>query len=392
MATKPDSADLEGSARRRSRRAPAAAAPAAQRKPKLDAQGRAYATGKRKNAVARVWIKPGNGKITVNGRDGPVYFARPVLRMLLDQPFAVANRLGQFDVVCTVIGGGLSGQAGAMRHGISRALTYYEPELRPALKSRRLPHPRQPRRRAQEIRQGQGATQLPVLETLDSPGVLMLEGRPAGRPFSLRQDARGSMAIDRTVRIAILGASGYTGAELLRLLAQHPGCRDRGADRRPPGGQVDGERCSRIWRAASCPCWWRSTRSIGGGRSRLLLPAARHDAGGDRGAAAPLCMCRSLRRFPPRRYRELREMVRPRASRARAAARGGLWPDRDRARGGARARGSWPSPAAIRPARNCRWCRCVKAALIDADDIVIDAKSGVTGAGREPRSRAFLPR
>ncbi len=104
-------------------------------KPKLDAQGRAYATGKRKNAVARVWIKPGTGKITINGRDSPVYFARPVLRMMINQPFAVTNRLGQYDVVCTVIGGGLSGQAGAVRHGISKALTYYEPGLRPALKS-----------------------------------------------------------------------------------------------------------------------------------------------------------------------------------------------------------------------------------------------------------------
>ena len=104
-------------------------------KPKLDPQGRAYATGKRKNAVARVWIKPGNGKVTVNGRDSPVYFARPVLRMLLNQPFAVADRLGQFDVVCTVAGGGLSGQAGAVRHGISKALTYYEPGLRPTLKA-----------------------------------------------------------------------------------------------------------------------------------------------------------------------------------------------------------------------------------------------------------------
>jgi small subunit ribosomal protein S9 len=102
--------------------------------PKLDAQGRAYATGKRKNAVARVWIRPGNGKIEVNGRDGPVYFARPVLRMLINQPFATCDRLGQFDVSCTVTGGGLSGQAGAVRHGISRALTFYEPGLRPMLK------------------------------------------------------------------------------------------------------------------------------------------------------------------------------------------------------------------------------------------------------------------
>ncbi|MBV8888124.1 MAG: 30S ribosomal protein S9 [Alphaproteobacteria bacterium] len=116
--------------------APSAAAPdLAEVAPRLDAQGRAYATGKRKNAVARVWIRPGNGKVEVNGRDSPVYFARPVLRMLINQPFAVANRLGQFDVWCTVKGGGLSGQAGAVRHGISRALTFYEPGLRPLLKS-----------------------------------------------------------------------------------------------------------------------------------------------------------------------------------------------------------------------------------------------------------------
>src|SRR5437762_11498735 len=102
--------------------------------PKRDEFGRSYATGKRKNAVARVWIKPGNGKIEVNGRDSPTYFARPVLRMLLNQPFVVTDRLGQFDVWCTVSGGGLSGQAGAVRHGISKALTFYEPGLRPVLK------------------------------------------------------------------------------------------------------------------------------------------------------------------------------------------------------------------------------------------------------------------
>src|SRR5436305_10384589 len=102
--------------------------------PKRDEFGRSYATGKRKNAIARVWIKPGNGKIEVNGRDSPVYFARPVLRMLINQPFVVTDRLGQFDVWCTVKGGGLSGQAGAVRHGISRALTFYEPGLRPSLK------------------------------------------------------------------------------------------------------------------------------------------------------------------------------------------------------------------------------------------------------------------
>ena len=102
--------------------------------PRRDAFGRAYATGKRKDAVARVWIKPGSGKIDVNGRESPIYFARPVLRMLINQPLVAANRLGQFDVRCTVKGGGLSGQAGAVRHGISRALTYFEPALRPLLK------------------------------------------------------------------------------------------------------------------------------------------------------------------------------------------------------------------------------------------------------------------
>jgi small subunit ribosomal protein S9 len=100
----------------------------------IDAQGRAYATGKRKNAVARVWIKPGKGKITINGRDQETYFARPVLRMMIAQPLEVADRLGQFDVEATVQGSGLSGQAGAVRHGLSKALTYYEPGLRAVLK------------------------------------------------------------------------------------------------------------------------------------------------------------------------------------------------------------------------------------------------------------------
>ncbi len=101
---------------------------------KVDEQGRSYATGRRKNAVARVWIKPGAGRVTVNGSDGAVYFVRPVLQMLLNQPFLVADRNGQYDVWCTVKGGGLSGQAGAVRHGISRALTHAEPDLRAILK------------------------------------------------------------------------------------------------------------------------------------------------------------------------------------------------------------------------------------------------------------------
>ena len=108
--------------------------PAVLRDRKVDAQGRAYGTGKRKNAIARVWLMPGKGKITVNGRDQTVYFARPVLRMMLEQPFGITNRSGQFDVVCTVTGSGLSGQAGAVRHGISKALADFEPEIRPALR------------------------------------------------------------------------------------------------------------------------------------------------------------------------------------------------------------------------------------------------------------------
>ena len=119
--------DLKGAAA-----APAPEAPKYEQK--LDKQGRAYATGKRKDAVARVWIKPGKGQITVNGRDVEVYFARPVLRMILAQPLTVANRVGQYDLIVSVAGGGLSGQAGAVRHGLAKALTHYEPELRSVLK------------------------------------------------------------------------------------------------------------------------------------------------------------------------------------------------------------------------------------------------------------------
>jgi small subunit ribosomal protein S9 len=107
----------------------------APREPVRDALGRAYATGKRKDAVARVWIKPGSGKVVVNGKDMAVYFARPVLQMILRQPFQVAGVSGQFDVMATVAGGGLSGQAGAVKHGISKALQLYEPSLRAALKA-----------------------------------------------------------------------------------------------------------------------------------------------------------------------------------------------------------------------------------------------------------------
>ena len=112
-----------------------APAPMPLREKIIDAQGRAYATGRRKDAVARVWIKPGSGKITVNGRDQEVYFARPTLRLVINQPFGVAEREGQYDVIATVSGGGLSGQAGAVKHGISQALTRFEPILRAPVKA-----------------------------------------------------------------------------------------------------------------------------------------------------------------------------------------------------------------------------------------------------------------
>jgi small subunit ribosomal protein S9 len=112
-----------------------AAPPAPLRDKEVDAQGRSYATGRRKDAVARVWIKPGSGKVVVNGRDQEVYFARPTLRLVINQPFQIAEREGQYDVIATVKGGGLSGQAGAVKHGISQALTKFEPALRSAVKA-----------------------------------------------------------------------------------------------------------------------------------------------------------------------------------------------------------------------------------------------------------------
>jgi len=105
------------------------------REQELDAQGRAYATGRRKDAVARVWLKPGTGKVTVNGRDQAVFFARPTLRLIIAQPFTITDRVDQYDVVCTVAGGGLSGQAGAVKHGISQALAKFEPMLRATVKA-----------------------------------------------------------------------------------------------------------------------------------------------------------------------------------------------------------------------------------------------------------------
>lgn len=105
------------------------------REPQIDAYGRSYATGRRKNAVARVWVKPGSGKITINGKDQEAYFARATLRLIINQPFQIADREGQYDVYATVVGGGLSGQAGAVKHGIAQALTRYEPALRSPIKA-----------------------------------------------------------------------------------------------------------------------------------------------------------------------------------------------------------------------------------------------------------------
>jgi len=114
---------------------PPPSTPAILREQELDAQGRAYATGRRKDAVARVWLKPGTGKVTVNGRDQEVFFARPTLRLIIAQPFTITDRVDQYDVVCTVAGGGLSGQAGAVKHGISQALSKFEPLLRSTIKA-----------------------------------------------------------------------------------------------------------------------------------------------------------------------------------------------------------------------------------------------------------------
>ena len=161
---------------------------------KLDKQGRAYATGKRKNAVARVWIKPGKGQATVNGKALDVYFARPVLRMILNQPLVVANRFGQYDLTVTVAGGGLSGQAGAVRHGLAKALTYYEPELRAPAEERGLPHPRLARRRAQEVRPRQGPPQLPVLEALRRGEI---QGSERAASAALFVEGQGGTAVSR---------------------------------------------------------------------------------------------------------------------------------------------------------------------------------------------------
>jgi small subunit ribosomal protein S9 len=130
-----DAADADGTAAAAGIAAVVKSTPAVLREQDVDHLGRAYATGRRKDAVARVWIKPGKGSITVNGRDQEVYFARPTLRVVINQPFEIAERTGQYDVICTVAGGGLSGQAGAVKHGIAQALSKFEPTLRPTVKA-----------------------------------------------------------------------------------------------------------------------------------------------------------------------------------------------------------------------------------------------------------------
>ena len=149
---------------------------------KLDAQGRAYATGKRKDAVARVWIKPGSGKVVVNDRPIEVYFARPVLRMILQQPLGVAKRVDQYDLTVTVAGGGLSGQAGAVRHGLSKALVAFRAGPARRAQEGRFSHPRFARGGAQEIRQEESPPQLPVLEALKVFGN-STNGRPLAALF-----------------------------------------------------------------------------------------------------------------------------------------------------------------------------------------------------------------
>ena len=159
---------------------------------KLDAQGRAYATGKRKNAVARVWIKPGQGKITVNERDRRAYFARPVLRMMICSSRCVANRADQYDVVVTVAGGGLSGQAGAVRHGLVQGADLFRAGAAPGAQEGRLPDPRPARRRAQEVRQDESPPQLPVLEAVAGSGLDVRRGRLRAALFVSRAIVGGS--------------------------------------------------------------------------------------------------------------------------------------------------------------------------------------------------------
>ena len=130
----PPPAEAEAPAAEATEAAPQPQESAPLREQQLDKYGRAYATGRRKDAIARVWLKPGSGKITINGREQEVYFARPTLRLVINQPFGVAGRDGQYDVIATVVGGGLSGQAGAVKHGIAQALTRYEPALRGVVK------------------------------------------------------------------------------------------------------------------------------------------------------------------------------------------------------------------------------------------------------------------
>ena len=156
------------------------------REQQIDKQGRAYATGRRKDAVARVWLKPGSGKIVVNGREQETYFARPTLRLVINQPFDIAERRGQYDVVATVTGGGLSGQAGAVKHGIQPGADPLRAGASPGGQAGRLPDPRQPRGRAQEIRPRQGPQAASSSRSAKRTCNQNNKGRSStGRPFRL---------------------------------------------------------------------------------------------------------------------------------------------------------------------------------------------------------------
>ncbi len=179
---------------------------------KLDKFGRAYATGKRKDAVARVWVKPGSGKITVNNKDFTAYFGRPVLQMIVQQPIYAAARDGQFDVIATVAGGGLSGQAGALRHGLSKALTYYEPGLRGVLKKLGFltRDPRVVERKKYGRRRPAGASSSPSADRSEAT-YGMGKGGPSGRPFRLPMsvplgDVGALPAVEERARGAYLGS------------------------------------------------------------------------------------------------------------------------------------------------------------------------------------------
>ncbi len=300
---------------------------------KLDAKGRAYATGKRKNAVARVWVSRGGGRIIINGKDFTAYFARPVLQMVVQQPIIAAIRTGQYDINATVSGGGLSGQAGAVRHGISRALTYYEPELAHRAEEGRVPHPRLPRRRAKEVRPRQGPPLLPVLQALTRKRRNCNKGRAAG-PALFRLDTRDDTgcrhddktddrrAIDRQ-RLPGRAEGRRHGADLRRRAVVHAAALHARPCRRRRGGvghalrPGDDQPAGRALRAAGDPA------RLGDLRRRPAIPV-RHRPVRDAGRRSTTATRRSTtagRWTSPARSRRRRRRSSPAArSSSRSAA------------------------------------------------------------------------